>query len=161
MEGSQTTPQASIVWYDEEENPLITFEWDDDGMKIISNVISHGEPMQVRDEEASQLRDFLNEKFAPNTEAIPQPQAPEDQKIHSYGLDDSTVSDPGRYAPLAKDHPAVGMICPGCQEEMKAGDTPAMVAIGPGPDPEARAAARKGEGYSGVGIVCHEECVHG
>lgn len=139
MEDQQVTPKASVLWMDEDENSILEFEWDANGLRITSGVI---DKFPVNEEEAVQLRDFLNEKLPRNG-------------------NDPAVSQPGEYGQLAEGDSPLGNICPGCQQALEIGDKPAMVAIGPGLDPDARKAAREGRGYQGVAVVCHEECVHG
>lgn len=61
-----TQSGASVAWFDEEGEPLLTFEWDENGMRIISNVVPDAsDPIPIKEEEAVQLRDFLNEKMPP------------------------------------------------------------------------------------------------
>lgn len=71
------------------------------------------------------------------------------------------TSERGRFGPLTADHPSVGRICPACDKPLQVGDTPALVTIGPGDDPDARERARQGRAYNAVAIIAHEECVHG
>jgi len=67
----------------------------------------------------------------------------------------------GRFGPLPADHPSVGTECPACKQQLKAGDVPTLVTIGPGDDPESRERAREGRAYNAVAVIAHEECVHG
>lgn len=71
------------------------------------------------------------------------------------------MSERGRFGPLGEDHPSVGMECPACHKPLQVGDVPALVAIGPGDDEEAREKAREGRVYNAVCVVAHEDCVFG
>jgi hypothetical protein len=153
-EGQETVWASAIRWTDDDGNDAFTIETGADGGLVVT---TYGDrKIGVSEAEKFQLLDFLNEKFTVEESVEMVPASP---KMDSDG--DPAVSEPGRFEPLTEDHPAVGMICPGCQTALDVGDKPAMVAIGPGDNKEAREKARANRPYTGVAVVCHEECVHG
>ncbi len=56
---------------------------------------------------------------------------------------------------------AEGRSCAACKKAFKAGDYTALVALGPGRDPEAQELAREGRPYSAVAIEVHFICATG
>jgi len=61
--------------------------------------------------------------------------------------------------PAQPNEAAIGQLCPGCRRPIKRGDTVAQVAIGPGLDPDARAAAKAGlTGWACVYVDVHWAC---
>ncbi len=76
-------------------------------------------------------------------------------------LERKTPRAPRRYGPLDPDHPAIGQLCEGCREQLKAGDYLALIVIGPGGDVNAREAAMSGRAYNAVTIAVHWACATG
>jgi len=66
-----------------------------------------------------------------------------------------------KIGPKPVDHPTIGAECPACGVPFEAGDFTTLVALGPGPNIEARIAARDGRQYEAVAIECHWCCVTG
>ena len=66
-----------------------------------------------------------------------------------------------RYGPKTAEHPAVGTPCPACSVPFCEGDYTALVELGPGANPEKRAAARAGDPYTGTAVEAHYACVTG
>lgn len=63
-----------------------------------------------------------------------------------------------KFGPKSADHPSTGRICPACHEPFKEGDYTALVALGPGADPEQRARRDAGRPYNAVASEVHWEC---
>lgn len=63
--------------------------------------------------------------------------------------------------PLAADHPILGRPCPACQQPLQAGDYVALIAFGPGTNPEEQEKARAGRPYNAVAGVVHWSCATG
>ena len=63
-----------------------------------------------------------------------------------------------RIGPKFEDHPTVGQPCPACTIPFLPGDYTALVAIGPGDDPESRDRARAGRSYTAVAVEVHWAC---
>jgi hypothetical protein len=69
-----------------------------------------------------------------------------------------------KFNPLPDDHPLVakgGPTCAACQHVFVPGDVTALVAIGPGDDPEERERCREGRYYNAVSVPAHWACVTG
>lgn len=68
-----------------------------------------------------------------------------------------------RLGPLRADHPLVREgVCPACHgKAFQAGDYVALVALGPGDDPETQEKARLGRPYDAVAIPVHWACATG
>ena len=65
------------------------------------------------------------------------------------------LSERGRFVPLSDGHPGVGAVCPGCGEELKAGQRPSLVNPSPpGPEDEGKAA------YNAECVMAHESCAY-
>jgi hypothetical protein len=70
----------------------------------------------------------------------------------------------GYVPPPAPDGPSlvsdseIGQPCPACQVPFAAGDQVAVLVLGPGGDPAARAACLAGQAYQGVAIELHWAC---
>lgn len=60
------------------------------------------------------------------------------------------LSDRGRFAALAPDHPGVGTVCPGCGEPLEAGERPALV----------NSKTIEGEQYTVEAVLAHERCAY-
>lgn len=67
------------------------------------------------------------------------------------------LSPPGRFNPLAVDHPGVGSTCPACNGVMLVGDVPALYEVGPA-DAEEAAKAEAGRVYTAECLIGHEVC---
>lgn len=65
------------------------------------------------------------------------------------------------FGPKQAYHPSCGKPCPACQVNFKAGDWTALVALGPGDNPEARELARQHRVYNAVAVEVHYACVTG
>jgi hypothetical protein len=68
---------------------------------------------------------------------------------------------PRQYGPLAAGHPLIGERCPACGVHFIPDDRVTLVPVGPGPEPDARAAAREGRAYSAVAVAVHWACATG
>jgi hypothetical protein len=67
-----------------------------------------------------------------------------------------------KMGPLAANHPMVDeQECAACKYAFEEGDYVTLVPVGPGADPEARAAAREGRAYAGVAVPVHWSCATG
>ena len=66
-----------------------------------------------------------------------------------------------RYGPKPEGHPTAGHACAACGVPMKVGDYTALIALGPGEDPEYRKAAREGQFYQALAVECHWACASG
>ncbi len=53
------------------------------------------------------------------------------------------------------------MICPGCFERFKVGDTTTLFPVGPGLDPEERANCDAGRAYNAIALPIHWACATG
>jgi hypothetical protein len=62
---------------------------------------------------------------------------------------------------ITEGHPIVGTFCTACGDEFKPGHLMTMFPIGPGPDPEARKAAREGAPYDVTQIPVCWPCATG
>lgn len=62
------------------------------------------------------------------------------------------------YGPKSADHPSVGRPCAACGQPFVAGDLTTLIGLGPGDDPEARAAAREGRYFNCVAAELHAAC---
>jgi len=62
------------------------------------------------------------------------------------------------FGPKAVDHPTVGKACPACSKPLAAGDMTALVALGPGDDPDERGRAAAGRPYNAVCVEVHAAC---
>jgi len=69
------------------------------------------------------------------------------------------------YAPPATEATAgpieardIGETCPACGQQIRAGQMVAVLILGPGADPDARAKARAGEAYDAAAIDVHWAC---
>jgi hypothetical protein len=67
------------------------------------------------------------------------------------------LKDPDRFAPLAEAHPAVGLICPGCDRPLRTGDRVMFVNGRPADDEEAAKAAA-GRPYNEQVDLAHQDC---
>jgi hypothetical protein len=72
-----------------------------------------------------------------------------------------TKQDMRKFEPLTKGDRMLDLVCPGCGHKFQLGDVPALVAIGPGVDTEARARAREGRPYNAVAVPVHWACASG
>jgi len=72
-----------------------------------------------------------------------------------------TKQDMRKFEPLPKGDRLLSLVCPACHQKFQLGDVPALVAIGPGLDPEARARAREGRPYNAVAVPVHWACASG
>lgn len=59
---------------------------------------------------------------------------------------------------VTSDSPMVGTGCPACDKVFAVGDRVVLVAIGPGDDPDAQAAAKAGRPYNAVAVPVHASC---
>ncbi len=59
------------------------------------------------------------------------------------------------------DDPRNDKPCPACHEQFTAGDYTTLILLGPGPDPDARAACRRGRSYNAVALEVHWACATG
>lgn len=59
---------------------------------------------------------------------------------------------------LAPIHPLIGEPCPGCDNPFLPGDHMALVYVGPGGSPEARAASVGGNYHTGAAVALHAPC---
>lgn len=66
-----------------------------------------------------------------------------------------------KFGPKAEDHPSVGEPCPACHSPFVAGDFTALVALGPGNDPDARERAVAGRSHNAVAVEVHWACATG
>jgi hypothetical protein len=66
-----------------------------------------------------------------------------------------------KFGPKSPDHPGVGRPCPACSTPFVAGDYTALVALGPGYNPETRRKARAGQAYNAVAVEVHWACATG
>ena len=66
-----------------------------------------------------------------------------------------------KFGPKGADHFTVGKPCPACQKPFQAGDFTALVALGPGDDPEAQEKAQAGRPYNAVAVEVHYSCAGG
>lgn len=71
------------------------------------------------------------------------------------------MNTPRKFGPRPKDHPSVGLKCPGCGELFKEGDYITLIPIGPGNDPEEQEKAREGKHYIAVAVEVHWSCATG
>lgn len=69
-----------------------------------------------------------------------------------------SLSPPGRFDPLPEDHPAVGGICPGCDQPLAAGDRVALCNGIPA-DEDEQAKADAGQPHNVRVTPAHEGCV--
>jgi hypothetical protein len=60
--------------------------------------------------------------------------------------------------PLTRDLP---MPCPVCHAPIVAGESIALVPIGPGSDPEEQRRRRLGQTYTAIALACHWACITG
>lgn len=67
------------------------------------------------------------------------------------------ASPPGRFPPLAPDHPLVGADCALCDEPFVAGDVPTLVSPRPA-DADEAAKADRGEAHTAEVDPAHERC---
>jgi len=81
------------------------------------------------------------------------------QLIHVTEIEGYIAAAPDANSPGPPDPQAIGQLCPGCHRPIKHGDMVAKLAIGPGLDPVARAAARAGQtGWACVFVDVHWAC---
>lgn len=66
-----------------------------------------------------------------------------------------------KFGPKGADHRSVGKPCPACHVDFAAGDYTALIALGPGSDPEAQERAREGRVYNAVAVEVHYACATG
>ncbi len=66
-------------------------------------------------------------------------------------------SQPGRFGPLAPDHPSVGRACIVCAEVLVAGDIPTVISLAPADAAEATKKAM-GRPYTAVAGIAHQHC---
>lgn len=55
----------------------------------------------------------------------------------------------------------VKLTCPGCHRGFNAGDYVTLRVLGPGADPDAQEAARRGDAYNAVAVPMHWKCATG
>jgi hypothetical protein len=63
-----------------------------------------------------------------------------------------------KYGPRKEGSPALGKLCLACGKPFVVGDFGALIALGPGGNPEARELAKKGERYTAVAVEIHFDC---
>jgi hypothetical protein len=61
-------------------------------------------------------------------------------------------------APSVVSESEIGVPCPACGVPLAQGDRVAVLVLGPGADPTARAACRAGQDYQGVAVELHWAC---
>lgn len=83
------------------------------------------------------------------------------QIVHLSEIEGAVSSSPMPAGPKPADERAIGQDCPACGVPLAAGDMVMVVPLGPGPDPEARAAARSGLPYQAVVVELHWPCATG
>lgn len=66
-------------------------------------------------------------------------------------------STPGRFGPLAVDHPSVDKPCVVCGTRLLAGDVPTLISLAPADVDEARKHAA-GKPYNAVAGIAHQDC---
>ena len=66
-----------------------------------------------------------------------------------------------RVGPKTRGQLKKGEICAACKKPFKAGQFTTLIALGPGPDPEAREHALQGRDYNAVAIEVHWVCATG
>lgn len=68
-----------------------------------------------------------------------------------------------KVGPLAASHPLVSekLLCLSCNKEFNEGDYVTLISLGPGADPEARAAAMEGRPYNAIAQPVHYACATG
>jgi hypothetical protein len=71
------------------------------------------------------------------------------------------VSDPARFGPLPASDLLLEAKCLACKEPFKEGEYAALIALGPGADPEERRKARAGLIYIAAATVVHYACATG
>lgn len=71
------------------------------------------------------------------------------------------IDPPRKFGPKAADHPSIGVKCSACDLPFRAGDYTTLIAIGPGDDKAAQAAARAGKEYNAIAIEVHWSCATG
>lgn len=74
---------------------------------------------------------------------------------HRLGEDRRT--EPGRYSELTYDAPLVGAHCSQCGHVLKAGQRPALFAVGPD-GPDSAEIADHGGWYNALAVPIHESC---
>lgn len=65
------------------------------------------------------------------------------------------------FGPKDADHPTIGVACPACNLLFQEGDMTALIALGPGDDPEAQERARTSRWYNARAIEVHLACAGG
>ena len=83
------------------------------------------------------------------------------QIVHITEIEGHIGTPPDPRGPKAVDRRAIGQPCPACAVELAAGDTVAVLILGPGRNAEARASARTGRPFQGVAAELHWACVTG
>ena len=66
-------------------------------------------------------------------------------------------STPGRFGPLAVDHPSVDQPCVVCSERMLPGDVPTLISLAPADLGEALKKTA-GKAYTAVAGIAHQDC---
>lgn len=66
-------------------------------------------------------------------------------------------STPGRFGPLAVDHPSVGNPCIICGMKMEVGDIPSLISLAPDGVKEAHK-KELGKPYNAIGGIAHQSC---
>lgn len=84
------------------------------------------------------------------------------QIVHLSEVEGSSATPTSkRSGPKLPDDRAIGQPCPACGVRLERGDQVAMVLLGPGTDPAARAKARAGQPYEAVATELHWACATG
>lgn len=84
------------------------------------------------------------------------------QLVHRTEIEGETATEPtAARAPKLVDKRAVGESCPACKVRLDKGDLVAVVVLGPGANPDARAKARNAKSYEAVAIEIHWACATG
>lgn len=78
--------------------------------------------------------------------------------IHVTEIEGATTPTPAPGGPKLADARAVGLPCPACAVPLTGRDMVAVILLGPGADPDARAAARAGREYPAVAVELHWAC---
>lgn len=83
--------------------------------------------------------------------------------VHLSEIEGQSVKTPDEAwrGPKTADERAVGQNCPACGVPLADGDQVAVLALGPGADPDARAKARAREPYTAVVVELHWSCATG
>lgn len=66
-----------------------------------------------------------------------------------------------QFGPKDESHPSVGIPCPACDHEFRAGDHTTLIPIGPGADPDDQEKCRSGRWYPAIAIEVHWACATG